>query len=462
MVAPYGVVVSTRTFRVRAAAIAAAFVAGAALAACGGSSGTGSPVPIVSSVTAPAPALPLATPSPGASASPTASPKPGTAAAKPTPTPAPAPSVTPLAGPTTPGSGSAANYTQIVNGQPWPTSFRPYCANAVKNPSAPCPLNNALPDSGATLASGSSAIVTAMSAAGDLEFGFWHGEDAGGVPVYTATASDPLVTVTCTQYCQAGSVAINIPSNARPEAAICPGDCQMAVIEPSGTEYDLYGQSPAYSGGSTLSVLGLAWSSITGMGIDPNGMSLTLPGRGGGAVSNGTMMATLSQPTVAEIASGTIAHAININVPCESGQVFPGSNAEDCASNFGYTGPPAGSRFQLVLTNAQIDGTAGNSIGYTAANTAAWERAILHAMHNYGAYATITCGRACGDRVNIYMENGTQYAAFGGTWPVSTYNWASPGNNGAVGSVPTNWRPGGLNWAAALQIVSPCYALEQC
>jgi hypothetical protein len=359
-------------------------------------------------------------------------------------------------------TGSAANFTQIVNGQSWPTSFRPYCVNVVKTPSAPCPINNTLPDSGASLLSGSSAILSAMNGAGDLEFGFWRNEDSGGFPVYAAKSSDPVVTVSCRQYCQAGSVSINIPAKARPEAAICPGDCQMAVIEPDGTEYALYGQSPAYSGGSSLSVLGLAWAKISGTGVDPNGMSLSLPGQGGGNVSNGTMMATLTEPTVAEIAGGTIAHALNINVPCESGQVFPGSNGEDCGSNFGYTGPPAGSRFQLVLTNAQIDGSASNSIGYNAAATAPWERALLHAMHNYGAYASITCGRGCGDRINVYLENGTQYAAFGGTWPVSTYNWSSPGNNGGSGMVPTNWRPGGLTWATALQIVSPCYALEQC
>jgi hypothetical protein len=361
-----------------------------------------------------------------------------------------------------PAGGSASSYTEIVNGQPWPTSFRPYCVNATKNPGAPCPLNNTLPDSGATLATGSGQIISAMNAAGDLEFGFWRGQDSGGFPVYAAKSTDPMVTVTCTQYCQSGSVSINIPSKARPEAAICPGDCQMAVIEPNGTEYALYGQSPAYNGGSTLSVIGLAWASISGMGVDPNGMSLALPGRGGGDVANGTMMATMSEPTVAEISSGAVFHALNINVPCESGQVFPGSNAEDCASNFGYAGPPAGSRFQLVLTAAQINGTASNSIGYVAANAAPWEKTILLAMHEYGAYASVTCGRACGDRVNIYMENGTQYSSFGGTWPVSTFNWSSTGNNGSVGSVPTNWRPGGLTWATALQIVSPCYALEQC
>jgi len=373
------------------------------------------------------------------------------------PSPTAAPTVTPA-----PGGGSAANYTEIVNGQPWPTSFRPYCVNVTKNPAAPCPFNDTLPDSGATLATGSSQIISAMNGAGDLEFGFWRGEDSGGAPVYAAKSTDPVVTVTCTQYCQSSSVAINIPAKARPEAAICPGDCQMAVIEPNGTEYALYGQSPAYSGGSTLSVIGLAWASITGMGVDPNFMSLTFPGRGGGDVANGTMMASLSEPTVAEISSGAVLHAISINVPCESGQVFPGSNGEDCASNFGYTGPPAGSRFQLLLTAAQISGTAANSIGYVAANAAPWEKTILLAMHEYGAYATITCGRACGDRINVYLENGTQYSAFGGTWPVSTFNWGSSGNDGGVGTVPTNWRPGGITWSTALQIVSPCYALEQC
>ena len=359
-------------------------------------------------------------------------------------------------------SGSAANFTGIVNGQPWPASFRPYCVNVVKNPGAPCPFNNTLPDSGATLASGSSQIIAAMSSVGDLEFGLWRGEDSGGFPVYTAKSTDPLVTVTCRQYCQSSSIAINIPAQARPEARICPGDCQMAIIEPDGMEYALYGQNPAYNGGSTVSVVGLAWQNITGSGVDPNGMSLAFPGRGGGNVANGSMMTTMALPTVAEISSGTISHAININVPCESGQVFPGSNAEDCASNFGYTGPAAGARFQLLLTKDQINGIAANVIGYVAASTAPWEKAILLAMHSYGAYATVTCGRACGDRINIYLENGTQYAAFGGTWPVSTFNWSSPGNNGGLGAVPTNWRPGGINWATALQIVSPCYALEQC
>ena len=364
------------------------------------------------------------------------------------------------AGTTPPAVGSAGNFVAIVNGRPWPTSFRPYCRNRDRTPRAPCPLNNTLPDE-PILAAKSGLIVAAMQRHGDLEFGFWRNEDSGGFPVYRAGSSDPVVRVTCTRYCQAPTISINIPAKARPEAAICPGDCQMGVIEADGTEYALYGQRPAYNGGATLSVIGLGWLNILGPGVDPDGGSLTYPGRGGGNVGNGIMFATFSEPTVAEIRSGSIAHALNINVVCGSGQVYPGSMNKSCA-DFGYAGPAAGARFQLVLTDAQIDGAARNAIGYEAARTAPWERTVLHAMHDYGAYATVTCGRACGDRINIYIENGTQYTAFGSTWPVTTFDWTSPGNNGGVGSVPRNWLPGGLTWSTALRIVDPCYALETC
>lgn len=369
--------------------------------------------------------------------------------AVPTAAPTAAPTTKPTALPTlAPNVPLPTNFTAIVNGQPWPTTFRPYIGT---------PINSTLPDTGATLLANSAKIIAAMNAAGHLEFGLWRNEGGGGMPVYTAKATDPLVTVTCTQYCQAASVKINIPAKARPEAAICPGDCQMSVIEPTGVEYSLYGQTPAYAGGTSLSVVGMAWASIlTGNGVDPTPpYSTTAPGSGGGNVANGLMMMPQDMPTVAEIASGVIPHALQINVNCGTGVVFPGSTNQQCA----YAGPPAGARFQLVLTDAQINGTAANAIGYNAANTAPWERTILHAMHDYGAYATVTCGGACGDEINIYTESQTQYTAFGGTWPVSTFNWSSPGNNGGVGVVPTQWRPGGLNWATALQIVSPCYAL---
>jgi hypothetical protein len=320
-----------------------------------------------------------------------------------------------------------------------------------------------LPDNPATLLANSAAIIQAMNTNGDLEFGLWHNEDAGGMPVYKAASTDPTVKITCTSWCQSSSVSIQIPKNAEASPGICPGDCQMGIIEPNGVEYALYGMSQNYSGGSSITTTGLAFASIvTSSGVDPNGQSLTYPGHGGGDVANGSMFAVVDNSIrVNEINNGTIPHTLHMNLACTTGQVYPGSNAYECSA-FGYTGPPAGARFQLTLSDAQIEGTVGNSIGYSASNTAAWERVILHAMHDYGIIGDITCARACGDAMNIYTESSEQYTRFGGTWPVSTFNWASPGNNGSTGNVPTNWRPGGLNWATALRIVDPCYSLETC
>ena len=374
--------------------------------------------------------------------------------------PAPVPSQTtaPVLSPTTPvllSGMNSANYTSIVNGQSWPLSFQPNCVNASYQASAPCPYNDALPnpDSPAHVYASSSTIISAMNNAGDLEFGFWAGEGGGSIPVYLASTSDPVVTVSCTSYCQSRSVSIHVPSQARPAPAICPGDCLMGVIQADGTEYAMYGMNPAYSGGSTITAVGLAYTSVVSSnGVDPNGESFAYPGNGGGDVGNGSMFAAMADSiTVAELNAGVIPHVLHWNVACGTGQVFPGSTNDQC-SQFGYSGPPAGSRFQLTLTDAQIN----------ALSAAPWEKTILRALHDYGAIADVTCPRLCGDRINLYTESQEQYSAYGTTWPVSAFNWASPSNNGGIGSVPTHWQPAGVNWSTMLRILDPCYSMETC
>jgi hypothetical protein len=387
---------------------------------------------------------------------------------------------------------SGSNYTKIVNGEPWPLDFRPYCYNVTPNPKAPCPYNDKLPDdpqkllnltlidpvSGDPVRLTSAGVINAMNAQGDLTFGLQNagynlGDDGGGFPEYLAASTDPIVIVTCLYWCQNGigskdAVKIHIPKKAEGSPGLCPGDCQMGIIEPDGTEYAIYGMTVNYSGGSTISAAGLAWASIvSGSGVDPNGVSLAYPGNGGGDVSNGSMFAVQDNSIrVNEIDNGEIPHALHMSMACATGQVYPGSNAYDCYSNYGYTGPPAGARFQFVLNDAQIDGTQRNSIGYNATKAAAWEKVILRAMHDYGIVGDITCGRECNASLNIYTESSEQYTQFDKTWPVSTFNWNSPGTTGpyqgGIGLAPINWTPGGLNWAKALRIVDPCYSLEQC
>jgi hypothetical protein len=376
---------------------------------------------------------------------------------------------------------SGSNYSQIVNGQPWPLDFRPYCYNSTANPNAPCPFNDKLPDSpqkllnltmydpttGTNIPLTSAGVIGAMNAAGDLNFTF---TTSNAIPEYLASSSDPVVTVTCNDWCQNGigsknAVKINIPKKAR--GGLCPpSDCLMAIIEPNGVEYSIYGMSAQYSGGSTISAAGLAWASIvTSNGVDPNGaFTSPYPGAGGGDVGNGTLYAVEDNSIrINEISNGVIPHALHTNLVCATGEVYPGNYAADC-SGFGYNGPPAGARFQLILNDAQINGTQSNSIGYTASKAAAWEKVILHAMHDYGVIGDITCGSDCGGAIYLYTEAPEQYTAYGTAWPGTNFNWTSPGSpgGGGVGSLPNPWTPGGLNWAKALRIVDPCYSLETC
>ena len=425
-----------------------------ALAGC---SGPGGRMVLSEAVVSQAPPGPSSSASHGGAPAPSPTPSsssgaPANAAPVSSAAPAPIAPQTPAAGN---GGLSPSNYANIVNGQPWPLNFRPNCANPTYQPSAPCPYNDPLPnpDNPVHVYSSSSSIISAMAGAGDLEFGFFAGEGGGGDPVYLASASDPVVTVSCMKWCQASSVAINVPSHAQAMSAICPGDCQIAVIQPDGTEYAIYGMSPNYDGGSTITAGGLAFESVViGNGVDPNGASLAYPGNGGGNVGNGSMLAAIDDALrVNELSNGLIPHSLHMNMACGTGQVYPGSTNDQC-SQFGYSGPPAGARFQLTLTDAQIN----------ALPAAAWEKVILHALHDYGAIGDVTCPRQCGDRINLYTESQTQYGAYGQTWPVSEFDWSSPSNNGGYGSVPTHWQPAGVNWSTMLRILDPCYSLETC
>jgi hypothetical protein len=215
----------------------------------------------------------------------------------------------------------------------------------------------------------------------------------------------------------------------------------MAIIEPNGVEYSIYGMSAQYSGGSTISAAGLAWASIvTSNGVDPNGaFTSPYPGAGGGDVGNGTLYAVEDNSIrINEISNGVIPHALHTNLVCATGEVYPGNYAADC-SGFGYNGPPAGARFQLILNDAQINGTQSNSIGYTASKAAAWEKVILHAMHDYGVIGDITCGSDCGGAIYLYTEAPEQYTAYGTAWPGTNFNWTSPGSPGGGGVGSLSW-----------------------
>ena len=369
-------------------------------------------------------ASPTPTPSPTASAHATAPPS-ATATASPAATATPVSTATASAAGYIQTSGVSDNaYTQIVNPGPWPSTFRPYCANAVANSAAPCPWNDSLPDNPSQLYPNSATIVASLFAASSVLLpGDWSISGDYNHPAYLAASTDPLVTVTCTAYCGVASATFAIPSSARAAGG---NDGHMAIIEPDGTEWDMY-QAGAYTGQTAFSVTGLYQTSILSSGQTPSG----------GATSGAALVAGAIRSD--ELARGVIPHALFASTNCVSGSpVYPGaSQGTLCTSG---TGPPIGARLQLTLTDAQI----------TSLGLPAWEAAILRAMHDYGVYILDTSGGSSPGYLYLRFESQTQYAAYSATYPYSTMAL----NLSAFDSL--------MPWGSDFRIVAACYAQETC
>jgi hypothetical protein len=255
-----------------------------------------------------------------------------------------------------------------------------------------------------------------------------------GHPVYLASNTDPLVTLGSGCGSDTGTTGsqIRIPAKARPTTS---SDLSMGVIQPNGDEWDFWQTARAagvgdWQTGDTIncSDSGSRSNVVTGTG------SLSGSATSGSALSAG-------QIRVNEMDNGVIPHALYVVALSEfvhqGSIVYPGTSASGASGLI-----PIGARVQLKWTDAQIDAMTGQ---------AAWEKTLLHQMHDYGLYI-LDCG---GDgALTFKWESPTQYTSFGGTNPGAA--WASA--NGP----PSNWKPSGINWATDLQIVDPCYAEGSC
>lgn len=247
-------------------------------------------------------------------------------------------------------------------------------------------------------------------------------------PVYLASGTDPLVTIGsgCGTDAGVSGSQIHIPAKARPTIS---SDAHMGVIQPNGDEWDFWStQMPSgdWTNGSTLhcSESGNHSNIVTGSGSLPHSAT------SGAALSAGNLR-------VNELENGSIPHAIFVVIPSSNGYVYPGqSNAAQGGSI------PIGARVQLKYTDAQIDAMTG---------LAAWEKTLLHQLHDYGLYALDTGGDG---RITYKWESPTQYTSFGGTNPGAA--WVN------ANTPPASWTPNGINWATDLLIVDACYAGGTC
>lgn len=243
------------------------------------------------------------------------------------------------------------------------------------------------------LASRSGSIVDQVMSLGkvnNLVAGQSGTRDDFSHPTYWGRSSDPLYRVDCVEdwgTCEIEGHQIHVPAAAKAAAG---EDGHMTVVDQtSGWEYDLWQvRSKGPSGGRLV----VSWGGRTR--IDGDGL-----GSEGTAAHFGNLAGVIRAP---ELAAGEIRHALFMTIDCSSGKaVYPAKGTGQACSTTGRsnTKAPMGSRFQLNMSEGQIEGL----------NVPRWKKTVLHAMARYGMYFGDTGSGTWG----IQFESGSTYQSLG-------------------------------------------------
>jgi hypothetical protein len=262
-----------------------------------------------------------------------------------------------------------------------------------------------------------------------------RGELDGGRPLFFSAATDPMFTVHCTESwgtCAVEGAQIRVPDPAQPAGG---SDAHMTVIDQaSGWEYDFWGVQSKPAGGGTLTI---RWGGKTR--IDGNGL-----GSDAVAAQYGTAAGVLRAE---ELASGQINHALFLGVQCDSGQwVYPATKGGYQCSDTSNA-PPEGTRFQLMMSDAQIQ----------ALPVPDWKKTVLTAMAHYGMIVGDT-----GGSWGIALESEVAYTSLGQPDP-----WVALAKQNNVPYYAPDQDyvfnlADGVDWAHALRVVQPCASQGTC
>jgi hypothetical protein len=324
----------------------------------------------------------------------------------------------------------------VPTGGARPTAcWRPYGADS--------PFNQELPAE-PKLDANSDAIVGHMGRFGtpqNITAGWAGTEHDWARPTYFSSPTDAEYTIHCTKdwgKCMVEGLTVRIPEGAAPAAG---GDGHMTVIDQAGGwEYDMYETSRRATGGGTLNISWGARTTIDGDGLaDHKSNTANAAGYGNAA---GLIRAE-------ELEAGQVNHAILITVPCDTGTyVFPAHHTgASCASSERGDAPAMGQRFQLNMSDAQIN----------ALSVPSWKKGILRAMARYG----MIVGDTGGDSWAVQYESGIQYTSLGQTdkWVELAKKFGlTKSSSGAYGF---NLRDG-VDWTKNLRVIDPCVSERTC
>jgi hypothetical protein len=147
-----------------------------------------------------------------------------------------------------------------------------------------------------------------------------------------------------------------------------------------------------------------------------------------------------------ELEAGRIDHALVMVVDCTSGSfVWPAAKTDSKCSD-PTDAPPMGARFQLAMSDAQIDGLAVPS----------WKKTILRAAAHYGAYV----GDSTSSPWSLAgFESGTSYTSFGVEDPMVGLARRA-GIKPTGGGVFVFDIAHGVDWERYLRVIEPSVARQ--
>jgi hypothetical protein len=356
--------------------------------------------------------------------------------------PEPPPTTTPTTPPppttttTTTPPGSAAGWNGFGIGSWPPASWRPYADSS--------PFNQQL-FSDATPHPASVTMISRIlswGSPGNLFAGGAGTSSDYGHPTYWAQPGDPVYTLKATGYSpDVNGLKIAIPSAAKAAGG---GDQHMTVVEPDGWEYDFWEVASKPAGGGTMT---FELGGRTRVDGDGRGSNAT-------AARFGNLAGVIRAQ---ELIAGHIDHALFIVLKCTSSAttfgygtktdgssksafVYPAlAGGARCSSADNADAPPMGARFQLNMTDAQINALA----------VPTWKKTILKALAHYGGYVGDTGGPGFG----LQFESGSTYTSFGAVDPLVTYA-KGVGLSTYNGMYVFNLAAG-VDWAKYLRILPP-------
>jgi hypothetical protein len=271
-----------------------------------------------------------------------------------------------------------------------------------------------------------------------------------GHPAYYSDLLDPIYTVRCVRWvhrCEVHGKQVHIPKEALPAGG---SDGHMAVIDAASKwEYDFWevrtvplpllgGTIYVGHGGRT------PWGTREADGLGSNATAAHF------GLSAGVIRAEEWEGAAAR--NGPIRHALFAGVSCTNGSsvypAAPGTRGSVC-EHARASAPPLGTRYQLKMSDAQIN----------ALNVPTWKSAILKTLAHYGMIVGDTFG-GNHHAFGIVAESDTQYTALGkpGRFAALGQAWGVPTYEGAyVFDIAS-----GVGWRDRLRVVKPCVSRGTC